>query len=99
MGNSQERFRGSAKDLEERYAMRDRDHTAPIDEDGILLGKFALSMFKLAVEMSELERKRYKDEGLYEKLLQLQNECDENDMIGLKGVYDVFDGVHKGDDE
>ncbi|KAH8669619.1 hypothetical protein BGZ60DRAFT_407925 [Tricladium varicosporioides] len=62
-------------------------------KDGMVLQAFADSMLELASGMSEAERERYKDEGLYEKLVDLQNECDwETDMAGLGDIYEVFDG-------
>jgi hypothetical protein len=66
---------------------------------GLLLSGFATLMLQLAKEMSELERQRYRDEGLYEKLWELQNECDDIDMEGLQQVYDVFDGREIEDDD
>ncbi|KAE8446354.1 hypothetical protein EG329_012103 [Mollisiaceae sp. DMI_Dod_QoI] len=63
-----------------------------IMKDGILLGEFADSMLQLAEGMNELERQRYRDEGLYEKLFELQDECDVIYMEGLQKVYAVFDG-------
>lgn len=68
-------------------------------KDGMLLGTFANSMLQLAKGMSELERKRYRDEGLYEKLWQLQDECDDIDMEGLQKVYAIFDGQEVEEDE
>lgn len=61
-------------------------------KDGILLGGFAESMLQLAEDMSQAERQRYRDEGLYEKLWDLQNECEDIDMEKLQDVYAVFGG-------
>jgi hypothetical protein len=60
-------------------------------KDGVLLAEFAESMLKLAKGMSRNERERYRGEGLYEKLIELQGECDAFDMDGLADVYSVFD--------
>ncbi|EHL01890.1 hypothetical protein M7I_2071 [Glarea lozoyensis 74030] len=50
-------------------------------------------MLKLAKGMMKEERDRYKEEGLYEKLVDLQNECDwQTDMEGLQEIYELFDG-------
>jgi hypothetical protein len=68
-----------------------------IMKDGITLGEFADSMVELAGGMTVEERERYKKEGLYEKLVDLQNECDDVDMEGLQEVYAIFDG--EGDEE
>jgi hypothetical protein len=71
-----------------------------IMRDGVELGYFAEAMTKLAKEMTEQERDRYKDEGLYEKLVDLQTECDwEIDMEGLREVYEIFDGPDDGEGE
>lgn len=69
-------------------------------KDGMLLGGFAKSMVKLAKNMSQVERQRYRDEGLYEKLVDLQNEDEDIDinMEGLRKVYAVFDGYEVSDD-
>lgn len=61
-------------------------------KDGMLLEEFAESMLELAKGMTVEERQRYKDERLYEKLVDLRNECDEIDMEGLADVYAIFDG-------
>lgn len=69
-----------------------------IMKDGIELGYFAEAMTKLAKEMTEQERDRYKAEGLYEKLVALQTECDwETDMEGLRELYEIFDGPDDGE--
>ena len=68
-----------------------------IMKDGITLGEFADSMVELAGGMTVEEREKYKKEGLYEKLVDLQNECDDVDMEGLQEVYAIFDG--EGDEE
>jgi hypothetical protein len=64
-----------------------------IMKDGITLGEFAGSMVELASGMTVEEREKYKIEGLYEKLVDLQNECDDVDMEGLQEVYAIFDGI------
>ena len=65
-------------------------------KDGLELGYFADAMAVLARGMTEEERGRYKDEGLYEKLVDL---CDwETDMEGLREVFEIFDGEDSGDD-
>jgi hypothetical protein len=68
-----------------------------IMKDGMTLGEFADSMVELAGGMTVEEREKYKKEGLYEKLVDLQNECDDIDMEGLQEVYAIFDG--EGDEE
>lgn len=70
-------------------------------KDGILLGGFADSMLRLAKGMSEFERQRYKGEGLWEKLWELQGECEDIDinMRDLFKVYSVFDGAPVSQDE
>ena len=68
-----------------------------IMKDGITLGEFADSMVELAGGMTVEEREKYKKEGLYEKLVDLQNECDDVDMEGLQELYAIFDG--EGDEE
>jgi hypothetical protein len=71
-----------------------------IMKDGIELGYFAEAMTKLAQEMTEQERDRYREEGLYEKLVDLQTECDwETDMGGLRELYETFDGPGDGEGE
>jgi hypothetical protein len=60
-------------------------------KDGVLLAEFAESMLKLAKGMTRHEREKYRGEGLYEKLVELQGECDAPDMKGLADVYGVFD--------
>jgi hypothetical protein len=59
--------------------------------DGMLLADFAESMLELAKGMTRNERERYRVEGLHEKLIELQGECDAGDMEGLADVYAVFD--------
>jgi len=61
-------------------------------------------MLTLAKAMSADEREKYKEEGLYEKLVDLQNDCDdwETDMEGLGEIYELFDGAaddEEGEDE
>jgi len=69
-------------------------------KDGEELGYFSEAMVSLARGMTEEERKRYKDEGLYEKLVDLQTVCDwETDMEGLREVFEIFDGEDNGDGE
>ncbi|KAK0113415.1 hypothetical protein ONS95_013672 [Cadophora gregata] len=70
-------------------------------KDGYMLGQFADSMQELARGMTKEERKWYKQEGLYEKLLELHQECDPIEMEGLPIVYKIFDGVEddEGDEE
>jgi hypothetical protein len=68
-----------------------------IMKDGMTLGEFADSMVELAGGMTVEEREKYKKEGLYEKLVDLQNECDDVDMEGLQEVYAIFYG--EGDEE
>lgn len=60
-------------------------------KDRMLLAEFAESMLELAKGMTRNERKKYRREGLYEKLIDLQGECDAADMEGLADVYAVFD--------
>jgi hypothetical protein len=60
-------------------------------KDGMVLVKFAESMEELARGMTTVERERYKEEGLYEKLVELQGECESVDMEGLADVYAVFE--------
>jgi hypothetical protein len=67
-------------------------------KDGVLLGEFANAMLKFAKGMTEEERERYKEEGLYEKLVDLQTECESIDMEGLAEVYAVFDGDAEDDE-
>jgi len=68
-------------------------------KDGYVMGQFTDSMLKLAKAMSEEERDKYKEEGLYEKLVNLQSDCDdwETDMEGLREVYELFDGADDGE--
>jgi hypothetical protein len=67
-------------------------------KDGVQLGCFADAMARLAREMTEQERNRYKQEGLYEKLVELQTLCDwETDMEGLRELYEIFDGEDNGE--
>lgn len=66
-------------------------------KDGYMLGQFADSMQELARGMTKEERMRYKQEGLYEKLLALHEECDAGDMEGLPAVYKIFDGAEDDD--
>ncbi|CAG8972155.1 hypothetical protein HYALB_00009703 [Hymenoscyphus albidus] len=70
-------------------------------KDGCTLASFADAMLELAQGMSSEERERYKDEGLYEKLVELQTECEEwsINMPGLEDIYGVFDEDSEGDDE
>jgi hypothetical protein len=46
--------------------------------------------------MTEQERDRYKEEGLYEKLVALQTACD--CMEGLRKSYEIFDGLDDGEE-
>ena len=68
-------------------------------KDGYMLGQFADSMQELARGMTKEERMRYKQEGLYEKLLALHEECDPNDMEGLPAVYKIFAGAEDDDED
>jgi hypothetical protein len=66
-------------------------------KDGMVLGEFAESMVELAKGMTMEERERYKEEGLYEKLVELQGDCESIDMEELADVYAVFDGEDNGE--
>ncbi|TVY46245.1 hypothetical protein LOCC1_G004051 [Lachnellula occidentalis] len=68
-------------------------------KDGYVLMGFTDSMLELATAMSPEERDEYKQEGLYEKLVDLQNDCDdwETDMGGLGEIYELFDGADDGE--
>ena len=68
-------------------------------KDGYILMGFTDSMLELATAMSEEEREEYKEEGLYEKLVDLQSDCDdwETDMGGLGEIYELFDGADDGE--
>ncbi|KAE9366729.1 hypothetical protein N431DRAFT_429535 [Stipitochalara longipes BDJ] len=73
-----------------------------LKKDGMVLGEFAESMMDLANGMTREERAKYKEEGLYEKLVELQGECESSDMEGLADVYAAFDDDEdddEGDDE
>jgi hypothetical protein len=60
-------------------------------KDGQTLGAYADGMIQLANGMTVEERERYREEGYYEKLEDLQNECDvDTDMPDLKEVYAIF---------
>jgi hypothetical protein len=63
------------------------------------MGQFTDSMLELAKAMSEEERDKYKEKGLYEKLVDLQGDCDdwETDMEVLREVYELFDGADDGE--
>lgn len=65
----------------------------------MVLGEFAESMAELARGMTSDEREAYKAEGFYQKLLDLQNECETDDMVGLQEIYGVFDGAEDSADE
>jgi hypothetical protein len=67
-------------------------------KDGYVMGLFTDGMLELAKAMSEEERDKYKEEGLYEKLVDLQSDCDdwETDMEGLREIYELFDGADDG---
>lgn len=68
-------------------------------KDNVMLTSFAEAMLDLAQAMTAEERERYKDEGLYEKLVELQTECEwEYDMPGLREIYELFDGDLADDD-
>lgn len=58
-----------------------------------MLGQFADSMQELAGGMNQEEKERYKAEGLYDKLVELQQECGPDDMEGLPEVYRIFEGT------
>jgi hypothetical protein len=66
-----------------------------------MMSQFTDSMLELAVSMSEKEREQYKEEGLYEKLVGLQGDCDdwESDIGGLREIYELFDGPDDGEGE
>ncbi|TVY73443.1 hypothetical protein LSUE1_G005989 [Lachnellula suecica] len=70
-------------------------------KDGYIMMQFTDSMLELATGMTEYERTTYKEEGLYEKLMDLQGDCDdwETDLEGLREIYDLFDGAEEGDEE
>lgn len=69
-------------------------------KSGEELGAFAQAMIEIASAMSEEERARYVDEGLYEKLVELQTHCEwETDMDGLRELYEIFDGPGDEEDE
>jgi hypothetical protein len=70
-----------------------------IMKDGMVLGEFSESMAELARGMTLEERDTYKEEGLYQKLLELQNECEPDDMEGLQEIYGIFDGAEDSADE
>ena len=61
-------------------------------KEGYTLGCFADDMLKLAKGTSLAEIHRYKEEGLYEKLVELQTHCESYDMEGLQKVHAVFEG-------
>jgi hypothetical protein len=65
-------------------------------KDGMLLGEFAESMLELAKGMTKEERERYREEGLFEKLAELQEECDEIDMERLADILVVFEQDEEG---
>lgn len=61
-------------------------------KDSVELGDFAAAMTTIAARMTEAERGRYKKEGMYEKLEELQRYCDwETDMEGLADLLAVFE--------
>ncbi len=68
-------------------------------KDGMVLGEFSESMAELARSMTPSERERYKEEGFYSKLLELQHECEPDDMEGLQEIYGIFDGAEDSADE
>ncbi|KAI9051985.1 hypothetical protein LZ554_004239 [Drepanopeziza brunnea f. sp. 'monogermtubi'] len=70
-----------------------------LTKDGFMLGQFADSMQELARGMNEEEKERYKAEGLYEKLVDLSNDCGPDDMEGLPAVFRIFDSPHEDGDE
>ncbi|PBP26798.1 hypothetical protein BUE80_DR002268 [Diplocarpon rosae] len=70
-----------------------------LTKDGYMLGQFADSMQELARGMNEEERERYKAEGLYEKLVDLSNDCGPDDMEGLPAVYRIFDQVEDEEED
>ncbi|EKD21796.1 uncharacterized protein L3040_005304 [Drepanopeziza brunnea f. sp. 'multigermtubi'] len=70
-----------------------------LTKDGFMLGQFADSMQELARGMNEEEKERYKAEGLYEKLVDLSNDCGPDDMEGLPAVFRIFDSSHEDGDE
>lgn len=70
-------------------------------KDGYILIGFTDSMLELATNMTVEERQKYKEEGLYEKLVDLQSDCDdwETDMGGLGEIYELFDGADDGEND
>jgi hypothetical protein len=53
-------------------------------KDGVQLGDISSSMLQLATGMTAEERGRYKEEGLAEKLADLQHHCDwETEMVSI----------------
>jgi len=68
-------------------------------KDGYILMGFTDSMLELATAMSEEEKEKYKEEGLYKKLVDLQSDCDdwEVNMGGLGDIYELFDGADDGE--
>lgn len=69
-------------------------------KDGVELAAWADAMVEVAKGMSEEEREKYKKEGLYAKLVELQGLCDwEADMEGLRDVYEIFDGDADEDED
>ena len=70
---------------------QEREIRHELMKDGVELGEFAESMLKLARGMTRNEREKYRAEGLYEKLIELQRELHGLDMEGLADLYAVFD--------
>ncbi|KAH8588679.1 hypothetical protein B0O99DRAFT_489278, partial [Bisporella sp. PMI_857] len=57
-------------------------------------------MADLAGAMTDEERGRYKGEGYYERLVDLQTHCEwEVEMDGLRDVYEIFDGPDVGGED
>jgi hypothetical protein len=56
-----------------------------IMKDGVMLGEFAGAMCKIAGGMSVRGRRRFQEEGCYEKLVELEGNCDANTDMGGPG--------------
>ena len=60
--------------------------------DGVTLAEFVKDMVTLADGMTERERRRYDDEALLEKLVELRDHCDwETYLPGLRDLLKVFE--------
>jgi hypothetical protein len=61
-------------------------------KDGVTLAEYGEDMVTLAKGMTDKERKRYDDEALFEKLVELQDFCEwETDWPELKRLLDAFE--------